>query len=240
MINMEHVEVLEVNGSDPEITDAVLEVGDAGEEDVARTYKNAARVWQQRWAQPEWNWALLKAALRAGVHRTWRSGKTHGKMAAVKECMHASFKLETASRCGQQDEPLTTKYMWKRLEQIIDVAINAMEQKEHMNPTQWEAFLNGDPIRKGQRGWQKWSNMQEYCNILAWLPAGEDDDRYPKEPSRLEAAKEACQALEDLTTAYRALKDGKEANKAVSIAASQKMARKDSDGLALERYVSYC
>ena len=223
------------DGSHPEFTDAVFEVGDAGHEDVARTYKSAARVWQQRWAQPEWNWALLKSALQAGVHRTWRSGKTHGKLAGVKECMHASFTKETASLCGQQDEPLTTKYMRKRLEQILEVAINAEEQKEHMNPTQWEAFLNGEPIRKGQRGWHKWSLMQEYCNILAWLPAGEDDHRYPKEPSRLEAAKEACQALEDLTTAYRALKDGREASKAASIAASQKMARKDSDGLALER-----
>ena len=51
--------------------------------------------------------------------------------------------------------------MWKRLEQIMEVAINAEEQKEHMNPTQWEAFLNGEPIRKGQRGWQKWSLMLE-------------------------------------------------------------------------------
>ena len=102
MINMELVEVLDIYGSDPEFADVVLHVGDAGGDpgDVSRTYKNAGRVWQQRWAQPEWNWALLKSALRAGVHRTWRSGKTHGKLAAVKECMHASFTKETASLCG--------------------------------------------------------------------------------------------------------------------------------------------
>ena len=86
-------------------------------------------------------------------------------------------------------------------------------------------------------GWKRYETLHEYCNMFSYLQAGEDDHRFPTEPSTLEAAKEAFRHLEDLVVSYRQMQDGKELQKVANTAAAKKMAKKDSDGLALERYV---
>ena len=196
----------------------------------------AGRVWPLRWTEPGWNWMLLKAAVKAGVHRVWRSGKTHGKLAPLRDAMHATFVSLSASLLpGKQEEPLSARYMWRRLEHVVSLATQAEDIKESMNPTQWEGFLNGQPVRKGQPGWKRYETLHEYCSMFSYLQAGEDDSRFPTDPSTVEAAQEAFRHLEDLVVSYRQMLDGKEQQKAANNAAAKKLAKKDSDGIALER-----
>ena len=165
----------------------------------------------------------------------WLSGKTYGKLLAVKAAMNACFNKEATSITGQVGEDLTIRYMWKRLEHVLELAYQAEDIKAGLTPTEWEGFLHGPPICKGQPGYKKYSTLHEYSSILAWLPAGEDDDRYPKDPKQLQDAQEAFKTLEELCHAFRHMKEGKEAVKASTTATANKMLKKDSDGLALER-----
>ena len=59
-------------------------LGDTDCDDVGdvkgRGGARVVRLWNLRWTEPEWNFVLLRAAALAGVHRIWRSGKTHGKL----------------------------------------------------------------------------------------------------------------------------------------------------------------
>ena len=71
--------------------------------------------------------------------------------------------------------------------------------------------------------------------MQGWLPAGEDDPRYPTCPTMLERAQAAAADLNDLTSAYRAMVDLKDVKKVAAAAAADKGVKKDADGLGLER-----
>ena len=61
-----------------------------------KTRTLTGRQWALRWLEPEWNFALLRAAALAGVHRIWRSGKTHGRLTAAREAMASAFATESS------------------------------------------------------------------------------------------------------------------------------------------------
>ena len=206
--------------------------------DVAGDVKQrtaSGRLWVTRWEQPEWNFALLRAATVAGVHRFWRSGKTHGRLNRVKDAMALAFAKESNSLGATGEDPLTARSMWKRFEAMLQTAMLAEEYKKNMTCTEWEAFLKSKELRKGEVGYKKWAALHEYCTMLGWLPAGEDDPRYPKCEVTLQRAQGAHEDLKDLCAAHRAMLDMKDGKKVAVAAAADKLARKDTDGLALER-----
>ncbi len=104
-----------------------------------------------------------------------------------------------------------------------------------MTCTEWEAFLKSESLGKGQPGYKQWAALTEYYVILGWLPAGEDDPRYPTRKAVLERAQAAHEALKDLCAAHQIMGDLMDEKKVAAAATIDKRARKDIDGLALER-----
>ena len=208
-------------------TDGDKDVGDV------KHGRAAWRLWVTRWTEPAWNYALLRAATVAGVHRIWRSGRTHGRLNQVKETMVLAFAKESSSMSNTGEDPLHSRSMWKRLETMVQQSILAEDYKKDMTCTEWEAFLKSKALRKGDPGYKKWAALQEYCIIQGWLPAGEDDPRYPTDT--LEKAQAAQEDLKDLCDAYRLMLELKDEKKVEAVAAADKSNKKDFDGLALER-----
>ena len=214
-------------------TDDGDDVGDAKHRGGAAV----ARLWSMRWAEPEWNFAVLRAAALAGVHRIWRSGKTHGKLTQARETLSVAFASESTrlTTTNGAEEVLASRTLWRRLEQMVQTSIAAEEYKKNMTCTEWEGFLNSGSLIKGQPGYKKWAALQEYCMIQGWLPAGEDDPRYPTDKAILAKAEAAKEALHDMCAAYRVMVGLKDGKKVAADVAVGKAARKDTDGLALER-----
>ena len=195
----------------------------------------AGRLWATRWNEPVWNFAILRAAAVVGVHRIWRSGKTHGRIARARDAMYAAFAKETNSMATTGEEPLAARTLWNRLEHMVKTSTAAEDYKKNMTNTEWEAFLKSGIVRKGEPGHKKWAALHEYCNIQGWLPAGEDDPRYPKCQDILERAQGAHESLKDLCAAHRVMMDLKDGKKMAAAVAADKTTKKDTDGLALER-----
>ena len=195
----------------------------------------AGRLWVTRWNEPVWNFALLRAAAVAGVHRIWRSGKTHGRLAQAREALSVAFAKESSNIANTGEDPIAARTLWKRLEHMVQTSIAAEDYKKNMTCTEWEAFLKSETLRKGEPGHKKWATLHEYCNIQGWLPAGEDDPRYPKCQANLERALAAYEALKDLCAAQRVMLDLKDEKKVAAAVAADKTTKKDADGLGLER-----
>ena len=193
------------------------------------------KLWAQRWLEPEWNFALLRAAALAGVHRIWRSGKTHGRMTVARETMATAFATESSGMATTGEDPLASRTLWKRLEVMVETAIAAEDYKRKMTCTEWEAFLKSESSRKGEQGYKKWAALTKYCIMVGWLPAGVDDPRYPSNPTMLEKAEAAAESLKDLVSAHGVMMDFKDVKKVAAAAAADKGVKKDTDGLALER-----
>ena len=239
------LEAVETEAAVPAAADPVDGHGDATQEDAVDPGVGAAgrgiqsgKAWAVRWTHPSWNWALLGAAVEAGVHRVWRSGRSHGKLAAVKDCMRAAFVARVNAKLCLGESVASAKYIWKRLEHVVDVAFKAEEFKKDLNQTQWETFLGRQQVpKKGQPGFNtRDSILQEYCTLLAWAPAGEDDHMFPTDPAILEEAEKATKDLEELLEGYKSMQDLKEGRKAAAEEVAKKSVKKDSDGLALQRY----
>ena len=83
-----------------------------------------------------------------------------------------------------------------------------------MIETEWQSFLHQGDIRSGQPVNKKFKTLQEYCTLLAWIPAGEDDNRYPVDATLLEQGNEVelhLQVLSDAMEVHTAGVDHKKA-----------------------------
>ena len=69
------------------------------------------------------------------------------------------------------------------------------------NDTQWQAVLERDELEPGDTAPKRESVLTEYYRLLAWEPAGEDNNRYPG-TTMLENAEEQKRDLEKLLSAY--------------------------------------
>jgi hypothetical protein len=152
--------------------------------------------------------------------------------------MATAFATESSGMATTGEDPLASRTLWKRLEHMVETAIAAEDYKKKMACTEWEAFLKTESVRKGEQGYKKWAALNEYCIMVGWIPAGVDDPRYPTCPTMLEKAEAAQASLKDLLSARGVMVDMKDLKKLAAAAAADKGAKKDTYGLALERYVA--
>ncbi len=113
-----------------------------------RTAYASGRLWVTRWEQPEWNFALLRVATVAGVHRFWRSGTTHGRLNRVKDATALAFAMESNSLGATGEDPLIARSMWKRFEAMLQTAMLAEDYKKNMTCTEqgYESYIDASKI----------------------------------------------------------------------------------------------
>ena len=104
-----------------------------------------------------------------------------------------------------------------------------------MTETEWQSFLQQGEVTSGQPTSKKIKTLHEYCTLLAWIPAGEDDSRYPTVTSLLEKGKEVELNLQVLLDAMEVHNTGVDQKKVDKGKEALKTVRKDAQSLAAER-----
>ena len=201
-----------------------------------------SRLWPHRWGTFVWNRAMVLAAARSGVVDYLKDANNYGKLTATKGKFREAFRRVAASEVvgfDPESEPLETflqaRSLWARLQEVLSMYRDAKEYKAGMTETEWQSFLQQGEVTSGQPTSKKIKTLHEYCTILAWIPAGEDDSRYPRDATLLEQGNEVelhLQVLSDAMEVHTAGVDHKKSEKGKE---AIKTARKDAQSLAAER-----
>ena len=201
-----------------------------------------SRVWPQRWGTFEWNRAMVLAAARSGVSDYWKDTNSHGKLMSTKVRFRETFwRVATTEVAGfhPESEPFETflhlRSLWTRLEEVLNIYRDAKDYRAGMTETEWQAFLQQGQGSSGRPGTKKHGTLHDYCKILAWTPAGEDDSRYPTDARLLEQGREVDLHLQVLLDAMEVHNLGVDHKKTEKGKEAIKTARKDAQSLAAER-----
>ena len=214
------------------------------EEDHAHRTRAAkhSRLWPLRWGTFEWNRALVLAAVRSGVADFWKDKNNYGKVASTKDRLREAFWRLAATEVSSFDperEPLESflhvRSIWSRLQEVLNVYRDAKAYIAGMTETEWQAFLQQGEGPGGQEGTKKQRTVKEYCTLLAWIPAGEDDNRYPSDSELLEKGKQMDLHLQVLLDAMEVHNTGVDQKKVDKGKEALKTVRKDAQSLAAER-----
>ena len=214
------------------------------EEDHAHRVRAAkhSRLWPLRWGTFEWNRALVLAAVSSGVADFWKDKNNYGKLTSTKDKLRETVWRLAATEVTSFDperEPLESflhvRSLWSRLQDIICIYRDAKAYTAGMTDTEWQSFLQEGHRSNGQELNKKQRILHDYCTILAWIPAGEDDSRYPTDTSLLEKGKEVELNLQVLLDAMEVHNTGVDQKKVDKGKEALKTVRKDAQSLAAER-----
>ena len=201
-----------------------------------------ARVWPHRWGTFVWNRAMVLAAARCGVADCWKDTNSYGKLTSTRDKFQEAFWRVAASEVvgfDPESETLETflaaRSLWARFQEVLSIYRDAKAYKAGMTETEWQSFLQQGQVTGGQPDNKRFRTLHEYCTILAWIPAGEDDSRYPVDGTLLEQGNEVQLHLEVLSDAMEVHNVGVDHKKAEKGKEAIRTARKDAQSLAAER-----
>jgi hypothetical protein len=202
-----------------------------------------SKLWPHRWGTFVWNRAMVLAAARSGVADYWKDTNSFGKLTATRVKLREAFWRVAASEVvgfDPKSEPLEAflapRSLWVRFQEVLSIYRDGKAYKAGMTETEWQSFLQQAQVTSGQpTGSKKFKTLYEYCTLLAWIPAGEDDCRYPVDAALLEQGNEVQLHLEVLSDAMEVHNVGVDHKKAEKGKEAIRTARKDAQSLAAER-----